>query len=256
MPDFCAAFGCSNERNAKTKEQGITFHRFPKDKFKRRAWTTALRRRNFVPNDRSVVCSCHFKTQDFDRTGQTTRLRAGVSPSVFTFSDTEHLSKVPCEPRTSRTSQKAAAEIPDFHIQPSKDLQQLTSDHQYALDSVKVKQKLNEAQERLEELQRDLRNAKDRERRHKKIVETLLDDLKRRNMLTEELQQKLDFHSGVHHESCCSAKMELHATVKQCKHKRICKLPTGQKKANKHPHCQSENVFGTTDTEKDSGKEC
>uniref|UniRef100_A0A7N6C398 THAP-type domain-containing protein n=1 Tax=Anabas testudineus TaxID=64144 RepID=A0A7N6C398_ANATE len=92
MPDFCAAFGCSNERNAKTKEQGITFHRFPKDKVKRRAWTAALRRRNFVPNDRSVVCSCHFNSEDFDRTGQTTRLKEGVTPSIFTFTD--HLSKV------------------------------------------------------------------------------------------------------------------------------------------------------------------
>lgn len=69
-------------------------------------------------------------------------------------------------------------------------------DHQYALDPVKVKKKLSDAHERLEELQRDLRNAKDRERRHKKTVEILLEDLKRRHMLTEELQQKLDFYSG------------------------------------------------------------
>lgn len=72
----------------------------------------------------------------------------------------------------------------------------ILQDHQYALDPDKVKHKLTEAKERLEELQRDLRNAKDRERRHKKIVETLLDNLKCRNMLTKELQQKLDFHSG------------------------------------------------------------
>lgn len=28
MPDFCAAVGCSNQRNSKTKENGITFHRY------------------------------------------------------------------------------------------------------------------------------------------------------------------------------------------------------------------------------------
>lgn len=27
MPDFCAAVGCSNERSAKTRDEGITFHR-------------------------------------------------------------------------------------------------------------------------------------------------------------------------------------------------------------------------------------
>lgn len=27
MPDFCAMFGCVTERNAKTNEKGITFHR-------------------------------------------------------------------------------------------------------------------------------------------------------------------------------------------------------------------------------------
>uniref|UniRef100_A0A669BH93 THAP-type domain-containing protein n=1 Tax=Oreochromis niloticus TaxID=8128 RepID=A0A669BH93_ORENI len=52
----------------------------------------ALKRRDFEPNDRSVVCSCHFKAEDFDRTGQTTRIREGVIPSVFLF--TRHLGKV------------------------------------------------------------------------------------------------------------------------------------------------------------------
>lgn len=28
MPDFCSAVGCSHQRNAKTKEKGITFHRY------------------------------------------------------------------------------------------------------------------------------------------------------------------------------------------------------------------------------------
>uniref|UniRef100_A0A3Q3JKN7 THAP-type domain-containing protein n=1 Tax=Monopterus albus TaxID=43700 RepID=A0A3Q3JKN7_MONAL len=85
MPDVCSAFGCSNRRNARTKEQGITFHTFPKDKVRRKAWTLALRRKDFVPSNHSVVCSCHFKPEDFDTTGQTTRLREGVVPSIFAF---------------------------------------------------------------------------------------------------------------------------------------------------------------------------
>lgn len=67
-------------------------YRFPKDKVKRQAWRVALRRREFEPNDHSVVCSWHFKSEDFDRTGQTTRLKEGVIPSVLIFPG--HLCKV------------------------------------------------------------------------------------------------------------------------------------------------------------------
>ncbi|XP_068450768.1 uncharacterized protein [Clinocottus analis] len=51
MPDYCAAIGCSNERSARTKQQDITFH------------------------------SRHFKSKDFDKTGQITRLKRGAIPS-------------------------------------------------------------------------------------------------------------------------------------------------------------------------------
>ncbi|XP_076827251.1 uncharacterized protein LOC143473926 isoform X3 [Brachyhypopomus gauderio] len=193
MPDFCAAYGCSKERNARTKHQGITFHRFPKDKVKRQAWTAALRRRDFEPNDYSVVCSCHFREEDFDRTGQTTRLKDGVIPSVFTFPD--HLCKVSSTSRSLRTLRKGAAECVDIHDQISQDLEESTSDHQYALDPVKVKKKLTETREKVVELQRDLRNARDRERRHKKTVKSLLEDLKNKRVLTEERHQKLVSYS-------------------------------------------------------------
>lgn len=69
-------------------------------------------------------------------------------------------------------------------------------DHQYAFDPVKAKEKLAVSQENVEKLQRDLRNAKDRERRKKKTVGSLLEDLKNNKMLTEELEQKLNFYSG------------------------------------------------------------
>lgn len=197
MPDYCAAVGCSNLRNAESKEKGITFHRFPKDKIKRRAWKAALRRRDFEPSDHTALCSCHFKTEDFDMTGQTTRLKEGVIPSVFIFSD--RLRKVPSKPRLSRTSQKAAADAAarsqNVQVQLSRDPEESVSDHPYALDPVTVKKKLTEAQERVEKLQRVLRNARDRERRHKKIVKSLLKKLKDNNMLTKELQQELDFSS-------------------------------------------------------------
>uniref|UniRef100_A0A3Q3IUG1 THAP-type domain-containing protein n=1 Tax=Monopterus albus TaxID=43700 RepID=A0A3Q3IUG1_MONAL len=181
MPDFCAAFGCSNERNTKTKEQGITFHRFPKDHVKRQTWTLALRRRDFVPNDRSVVCSSHFKAEDFDRTGQTTRLREGVVPSVFVFSDQLYkvgaTGKLPHKKLLQSVQMFMFSHQRTFSSQPHLTLP-FFQDHQYALDPVKVKKKLTEAQEMVEELQRDLRNAKDRERRHKRTMKSLIEDLK------------------------------------------------------------------------------
>ncbi|XP_072234738.1 THAP domain-containing protein 2-like [Leuresthes tenuis] len=196
MPDFCAAYGCSLERNAETKKLGVTFHKFPKDKRKRQAWAAALRRRGFIPKDRSVVCSCHFKPQDFDRTGQSTRLKEGVTPSVFNFP--VRLCKVPGTTRSSGTSQQQAAaedqrsrscspvrELGGFNLS-----EKSTSDHQYAFDPVKAKQKLIEAQEKVEELQRSIRNARDRERRQKKTVKFLLDDLKKERMRRREREEE------------------------------------------------------------------
>ncbi|KAL2100680.1 hypothetical protein ACEWY4_002441 [Coilia grayii] len=141
MPDFCAAYGCSNQRTETSKDNAVTFHRFPKEGARRQAWVQALKREGFVPKPRTLICSCHFVPDDFDRTGQT--------------------------------------------------------DHQYCLDPVTTKKKLKEYQDQIEKLRRELRNAKDRERRQRKTVRCLLQELKEKNMLTEELQQKLDFYSDL-----------------------------------------------------------
>uniref|UniRef100_A0A8P4G148 THAP-type domain-containing protein n=1 Tax=Dicentrarchus labrax TaxID=13489 RepID=A0A8P4G148_DICLA len=184
MPDFCAAYGCSNERTEKNKQQGITYHRFPSDKQRHQSWAIALRREGFEPKDRTILCSCHFRPQDFDMSGQTVLLRQGATPSIFKFPD--HLSKQPSSSRLNRTSNKATEESPHpWSNTPVRgfvgpDLfHQSISDHQYALDPVKAKEKLAVNQENVEKLRRDLRNAKDRERRQKKTVSSLLEDLKR-----------------------------------------------------------------------------
>uniref|UniRef100_A0A667WXD3 THAP-type domain-containing protein n=1 Tax=Myripristis murdjan TaxID=586833 RepID=A0A667WXD3_9TELE len=52
----------------------------------------AVKREGFVAPQRSLLCSEHFKADDFDRTGQIVRLRHGVKPSVFNFPS--HLQKV------------------------------------------------------------------------------------------------------------------------------------------------------------------
>ncbi|KAJ7985086.1 hypothetical protein DPEC_G00348430 [Dallia pectoralis] len=57
MPDFCAAYGCSNRLSLKTRAHGITFHRFPKTGEMRRQWELALRRDGFVAADRTLLCT-------------------------------------------------------------------------------------------------------------------------------------------------------------------------------------------------------
>ncbi|XP_056145806.1 uncharacterized protein LOC130121000 [Lampris incognitus] len=106
MPQACAAFGCSNRRNVKNRQRGITFHKFPKNPGLRKAWAIAVRRKDFEPTNATVLCSCHFKAEDFDRTGQTVRVKECVIPSVFT-SFPDHLNKVPNKARSTRTSTQA-----------------------------------------------------------------------------------------------------------------------------------------------------
>ncbi|KAJ4923109.1 hypothetical protein JOQ06_021353 [Pogonophryne albipinna] len=61
------------------------FLRFPKSGERRRQWEVALRRDGFVASGRTLICSEHFRSEDFDRTGQTVRLKDGVVPTVFNF---------------------------------------------------------------------------------------------------------------------------------------------------------------------------
>lgn len=59
------------------------FHRYPHSKPDLVSqWVRAMRRK-FVPNKYSLMCSEHFSDSDFDRTGQTLRLREGAVPSLF-----------------------------------------------------------------------------------------------------------------------------------------------------------------------------
>ena len=68
------------------------FLRFPKNGERRRKWEVALRRDGFAATDTSLLCSEHFTSEDFDRTGQTVRLRDGVVPTIFNFP--AHLQRV------------------------------------------------------------------------------------------------------------------------------------------------------------------
>ncbi|KAJ4925507.1 hypothetical protein JOQ06_018237 [Pogonophryne albipinna] len=68
MPEHCAAYCCANRRTIANRGRGITFHKFPKDKDMRKKWEVALSREGFTARESSVICSEHFKQDEFDRT--------------------------------------------------------------------------------------------------------------------------------------------------------------------------------------------
>ncbi|XP_019744157.1 THAP domain-containing protein 6 isoform X1 [Hippocampus comes] len=204
MPQYCAALGCVNKRTAETKAKRITFHKFPKEKFLRRQWEVAARKRGFSATKSSVLCSEHFKPEDIDATGQTVRIREGAKPSVFSFQSPVQKQVFT---RTTQTSKKARESVASVG---SKNLPQTESpllqpsplsdvDHCYALPSspAGLKARLTEALARVEGLERELRNVKDRERRAKNTVFGLLEDLRGKNLINEELREKLDSYSGL-----------------------------------------------------------
>uniref|UniRef100_A0A3Q3A2X3 Si:ch73-130a3.4 n=1 Tax=Kryptolebias marmoratus TaxID=37003 RepID=A0A3Q3A2X3_KRYMA len=197
MPHSCAARNCTNRFTAQTRSNGITFH-FPKDKELRKQWETAVGREGFSAGPSSMLCSEHFRPETFDRTGQTVRIRAGAVPSVFCLP--AHLHR-PVATRTSQTSKRAqetlSLDCPQL-VQEAEPQPVPNVDHSYALPSSNedLRARLREALARVESLERERRNAKDRERRAKNAVSGLLEDLRAKNLINEELKEQLDIYSG------------------------------------------------------------
>lgn len=195
MPTECAHVSC---KNIFGKKKEVTFHRFPKNPKKRARWASLMKRgKDWSPQEYDRVCSCHFREEDFDRTGQTVRLRNGVEPC----SDQVHLKKV-CAARKKRKLPVSSSSSNDT----SKDLQpphqttyihrstKLTdSIHNYAgKDGAYFKNKWLQAECRAEELEKKLQNSIRREKRFRSSLLNLQKELKHKSLLTKRLQQQLD----------------------------------------------------------------
>nr|CAI5841308.1 unnamed protein product [Callosobruchus analis] len=83
MVSSCSAFNCTSRF---VKGGNLKFHCFPKDAALRKKWIGALRRKDFVPSTRAVICSKHFKNSDYVQTYMDSlRLKKDAVPSIFDF---------------------------------------------------------------------------------------------------------------------------------------------------------------------------
>ena len=73
MPDRCVVYGCSRENSL---ESGISLHKIPflnddrpEAKKRRKKWTdfVSIKRKEWTATKHSVVCSEHFRFDDFER---------------------------------------------------------------------------------------------------------------------------------------------------------------------------------------------
>ena len=91
----------------------VFVHRFPRKPDLRQQWIAALRRKDFTPSATAVVCSDHFREEDFDRTSSSlVRLRDNVVPSVFSAFPT-YLQKTPKQrkPPTERSASSTTSDL-------------------------------------------------------------------------------------------------------------------------------------------------
>lgn len=87
---MCSVKGCTNRSSTKSLRQKvleekmkITFHALPKSAKRRQLWLNNLKLKESSLPKSVVICSCHFKDEDFDRTSSFyTRLREDAIPSV------------------------------------------------------------------------------------------------------------------------------------------------------------------------------
>ena len=150
MPKRCVSAGCSNERNL---EEGISPDKLPfygderpEAKKRRKKWVdfVQLKRAKWEPSQSSVLCSEHFKREDFVRSGdlgdeknrdtskrwlKTDYLGVNVFPSVHAKTLVPNANQKPASKRSKRMVSEMytteATEVCDLSFSPHRTLLQL-----------------------------------------------------------------------------------------------------------------------------------
>ncbi|XP_033639035.1 THAP domain-containing protein 1-like [Asterias rubens] len=170
----CASINCTNRQ---LRGCGKTFHVFPFSQPEiLKKWVISMKRDNWSPSKKSVLCSDHFEQSCFDRTEQTTRLKAGVVPTSFKFP--VHLQK--CTKKRKQPKERLLP--PDADIQCAKepmaeemttpsDISIIQTDHTYfTKESPRaMKHKLDVTSAKLCEMKKRLKVSQQKTRRlHKR----------------------------------------------------------------------------------------
>uniref|UniRef100_A0A8C5PNA0 THAP-type domain-containing protein n=1 Tax=Leptobrachium leishanense TaxID=445787 RepID=A0A8C5PNA0_9ANUR len=216
MPVSCAASGCKSRYTLEARKKGITFHRFPRsnpillDK-----WRIAMKRATstgelWMPSRYQRLCSLHFQQNCFDTTGQTKRLRDDVIPSIFNFPKDLQMEMLECkleyDPMPDVTGALAEPEIETKAIavqtvpaikEASNNCVQL-QDHLYFIPDVEtLKKKLQASEFSRAQKEKELRNAKEREKRLRQACPTVYKTLRKRKLLSPQLQEKLQLYGDI-----------------------------------------------------------
>ncbi|XP_055954540.1 uncharacterized protein LOC130010700 [Patella vulgata] len=180
-----------------------------------------------------AFCSKHFEEKWLNRTGQIVRLKDGAIPTIFLLPT--HLQPKPILYRSSKTSNRSLELENDSaeHIFPQdavtilqpkpilyrssktsnlslelennsaehifpQDAVTILQDHNYNCDNPSVyKKRTLDMQDRIDVLQKRLKNTQARERRARRTCQTLIDSLKEQNYLNNELEEKLRVHKDI-----------------------------------------------------------
>lgn len=77
MPDYCCAVALCKSQNQVSNEAGeqYSFYKFPKDLDLRMKWIQFCRREKSFNPEFAVICSKHFKKEDYENNAVKTSIR-------------------------------------------------------------------------------------------------------------------------------------------------------------------------------------
>lgn len=118
----CAAYNCT-ESKQKGSSSDVSFHRFPlRNPEQLKKWIHEMKRKDFVPNQHSRICSKHFELSCFVvRPGkQGRRLYDHAVPTIFDF-DKPYFQKTKPKRKAPKKREfvEPVAEVIDDDVLPS-----------------------------------------------------------------------------------------------------------------------------------------